>query len=240
VNHDDIEVLKRHAAEHAARRIEDGMVLGLGTGSTVRYLLELIAARRAGGDWRSLIAIPTSLATEARARQLKIPLGTLDEHPEVDLTIDGADEVDPQFRLIKGLGGALLREKIVASCSKQFVIIVDSSKLVDRLGTRSPLPVEVEPFGSAVHLRFLRGLGMEAELRFGGDDEPFVTDGGHYIADCRIAGGIVDAHGLERGLKAQPGVLETGLFLGMTTAVIVAEHGGVREMGRPADAAPPA
>jgi ribose 5-phosphate isomerase A len=240
VNHDDIEALKRHAAEYAAGRIEDGMVLGLGTGSTVRYLLEFIAARRAGGDWRSLIAIPTSHATEARARQLNIPVGNLDEHPEVDLTIDGADEVDPHFQLIKGLGGALLREKIVASCSKQFVIIVDSTKLVDRLGTRSPLPVEVEPFGSAAQLRFLRGLGMEAELRLESEGEPFITDGGHYIADCRVAGGIMDAHALERGLKARPGVLESGLFLGMTTSVIVAQRGGVREMTPPADAAPSA
>lgn len=240
MNHDDIEVLKRHAAEHAARRIEDGMIVGLGTGSTVRYLLEHIAARRADGEWRSLIGIPTSRATEARARQLNIPLGSLDEHAEVDLTIDGADEVDPQFRLIKGLGGALLREKIVASCSKQLVIIADASKLVDRLGTRSPLPVELEPFGTAAHLRFLRGLGMEPELRRGSDGAPFVTDGGHHIADCHFAVGIADPEGLERTLMARPGVLESGLFLGMATSVFVAAPGGVRQMALPADALPPA
>jgi ribose 5-phosphate isomerase A len=226
----EVETLKRDAAVRAADWIEDGMVLGLGTGSTVRYLLEHIAARRAEGAWPALLGIPTSRATEEYAQRLEIPLTTLDLHPRVDLTIDGADEVDPQFRLIKGLGGALLREKIVASCSQRLVIIVDASKLVERLGTRSPLPVEVEPFGLGAHLRFLQECGARTVVRHGGDGTPFCTDGGHHIVDCHLAGGIADPESLDRDLRARAGILETGLFLGMTDDVVIAAPEGVREM----------
>ena len=176
-----VESLKREAAVRAAEWIRDGMVVGLGTGSTVRHLLDHIAERRAAGAWQNIVGVPTSEQTTARARELGIPLRTLGEAPDVDLTIDGADEVDPELRLIKGLGGALLREKIVASASRELVIIVDESKVVERLGTRAPLPVEVDPFGAALQPAFLRSLGAEPALRRGPDGEPLVTDGGNLI-----------------------------------------------------------
>jgi ribose 5-phosphate isomerase A len=230
---DPAETLKRAAAERAARHIKDGMVVGLGTGSTVRHLLDVIAERRTAGDWRRIVGIPTSSDTETRARRLGIPVGTLADHPAVDLTIDGADEVDGRLRLIKGLGGALLREKIVAAVSARLVIIVDESKLVERLGTRAPLPVEVDPFAAPALLGFLRDAGAEPTIRAGEDGDPLPTDGGHWIVDCRFAGGIDDPEALERRLHARPGILETGLFLGMTSCVVVAAASGVREIDVP-------
>lgn len=226
------ESLKRRAAERAAEWIRDGMTVGLGTGSTVRHLLDHLAERRAAGEWGSIVGVPTSEQTAARARELGIPLRTLDEAPEVDLTIDGADEVDPELRLIKGLGGALLREKIVAVASRRLVIIVDESKVVPRLGTRSPLPVEVDPFGAAVQPPFLRSLGAEPTLRPGPGGGPLVTDGGNLIFDCRFFRGIDDPEGVEAALDHRVGVMENGLFLGLASAVVVAGSGGVRVMER--------
>ncbi|MBB4638462.1 ribose-5-phosphate isomerase RpiA [Longimicrobium terrae] len=222
----DTEALKRRAAERAAEWIRDGMTVGLGTGSTVRHLLDVIAERRAAGEWAGIVGVPTSEDTTARARRLGIPLATLDERPRVDLTIDGADEVDPQLRLIKGLGAALLREKIVAAASAELVIVADDTKVVQRLGTRAPLPVEVDPFGAAIQVDFLRGLGAEPVLRER-DGAPVVTDGGGRIYDCRFAGGIADPEALERALLMRPGILECGLFLGMATAVVIAGADGV-------------
>jgi ribose 5-phosphate isomerase A len=161
----DTEALKRAAAERAAEWIRDGMTLGLGTGSTVRHLLDVIAERRAAGEWGGVVGVPTSEDTTQRAGRLGIPLATLDERPRVDLTIDGADEVDPELRLIKGLGAALLREKIVAAASRELVIVADDTKVVERLGTKAPLPVEVDPFGAAIQPDFLRSLGGEPVLR---------------------------------------------------------------------------
>jgi ribose 5-phosphate isomerase A len=224
----DLEAMKRDAAIRAAERIEDGMTLGLGTGSTVRYLIDHVAELRAGGQLRGIVAVPTSRATEEHALRLGIPLGTLADHREVDLTIDGADEVDPQLHLIKGLGGALLREKVVASVSRAFVVIVDESKLVDRLGTRGPLPVEVDPFAAPVIAERLRAYGADPALRRDPSGLPFVSDGGHHILDCAFSAGIQDAAALERSFRSHPGVLETGLFLGMTSAVVVAGAEGVR------------
>lgn len=226
------ESLKRRAAERAAEWIRDGMTVGLGTGSTVRHLLDHLAERRAVGEWGSIVGVPTSEQTAARARELGIPLRTLDEAPGVDLTIDGADEVDPELRLIKGLGGALLREKIVAVASRRLVIIVDESKVVAKLGTRSPLPVEVDPFGAAIQLPFLRSLGADPTLRPGPGGDPFVTDGGNLILDCRFPGGIDDPEELEARLDGRVGVMENGLFLGLASAVVVAGSGGVRVMER--------
>ena len=226
------ESLKRRAAERAAEWIRDGMTVGLGTGSTVRHLLDHLAERRAAGEWGSIVGVPTSEQTAARARELGIPLRTLDEAPEVDLTIDGADEVDPELRLIKGLGGALLREKIVAVASRRLVIIVDESKVVAKLGTRSPLPVEVDPFGARVQPPFLRSLGAEPTLRPGPGGSPLVTDGGNLIFDCRFAGGIDDPEDLEARLDGRVGVMENGLFLGLASAVVVAGSGGVRVVER--------
>jgi ribose 5-phosphate isomerase A len=226
------EALKRKAAERAAEWITDGITLGLGTGSTVRHLLDVIAERRAAGEWRAVVGVPTSVDTERRAAALGIPLATLAERPRIDLTIDGADEVDPELRLIKGLGGALLREKIVAAASARLVIVADDSKVVDRLGTKAPLPVEVDPFGEPVQPAFLRGLGCEPVLRRTAGGDPFVTDGGNHILDCRFAGGIADPEAIERALALRPGVVESGLFLGMATAAVIAGANGVRVMWR--------
>ncbi|HEU0302865.1 MAG TPA: ribose-5-phosphate isomerase RpiA [Longimicrobium sp.] len=223
----DAEALKRAAAERAAEWIRDGMTLGLGTGSTVRHLLDVIAERRAAGEWSGVVGVPTSEDTAARARALGIPLATLAERPRVDLTIDGADEVDPQLRLIKGLGAALLREKIVAAASRALVIVADESKVVDRLGTKAPLPVEVDPFGAPIQPDFLRSLGGEPRLRER-EGTPVVTDGGNLIFDCRFPDGIADPEGLEERLALRPGIIDCGLFLGMATAVVIAGSGGVQ------------
>ena len=226
----DAEALKRAAAERAAEWIEDGMALGLGTGSTVRHLLDVIAERRGRGEWGSIVGVPTSDDTARRAERLGIPLATLAERGRLDLTIDGADEVDPELRLIKGLGGALLREKVVASVSARLVIVADESKVVERLGTRAPLPVEVDPFAAPVLPGFLRSLGAEPTLRRA-DGAPLTTDGGHHILDCRFPAGIADPEALEAALLGRAGVLETGLFLGMATAAVIAAPGGVRVLG---------
>ncbi len=226
----DAEALKRAAAERAAEWIEDGMALGLGTGSTVRHLLDVIAERRGRGEWGSIVGVPTSEDTARRAERLGIPLATLAERGRLDLTIDGADEVDPELRLIKGLGGALLREKVVASVSVRLVIVADESKVVERLGTRAPLPVEVDPFAAPVLPDFLRSLGAEPVLRRA-DGAPLTTDGGHHILDCRFPDGIADPEALEAALLGRAGVLETGLFLGMATAAVIAAPGGVRVLG---------
>lgn len=226
------EELKRQAAVRAAQWIEDGMVVGLGTGSTVRYLLEEIGRRREGGEWGRIVCVPTSRQTAERATELGIPLSELARHPEVDVTIDGADEVDPALDLIKGLGGALLREKIVAAASRTVVVIADGSKSVRRLGTRAPLPVEVDPFGAAIQPAFLRGLGAEPTLRLDPRGQPLLTDGGNWIYDCRFPDGIDDAAALEVTLNNRPGIVENGLFVGLADHVVLAADGGTRVLSR--------
>ncbi|MDQ3388477.1 MAG: ribose-5-phosphate isomerase RpiA [Gemmatimonadota bacterium] len=223
---------KRAAAIRACDWIQEGMTVGLGTGSTVRYLLEEIARRRDAGGLREIAGIPTSTETARCAKALGIPLRSLTECPELDLTLDGADEVDPELRLIKGLGGALLREKIVATASRELVIMVDDAKMVKRLGTKGPLPVEVDPFGASLQLSFLRELGGEPVLRLGTSGEPVVTDGGHHLLDCHFPEGISDPAALEGELDRRVGIVGSGLFLGMTSAVVVAEPGGVRILRR--------
>lgn len=222
--------LKRQAAERAVELVEDGMKLGLGTGSTARLVLRAIADRRGRGELGDIVGVPTSRDTAEEARRLGIPLSTLDETTRLDLTLDGADEVDSNLDLIKGLGGALLWEKIVAAASDRLVIVVDGSKLVDRLGTRSPLPVEVVPFGWKTLDPPIRAVGAAYDLRRAGDGSPFVTDGGHYILDCRFDGGIEAPGKVEAALKRQPGVVETGLFLGMAGTVVVGTDAGPRTL----------
>lgn len=215
--------LKELAAHRAVEYVKEGMVVGLGTGSTAALAVEAIARKVKEGC--RILGIPTSVETENLAKKLGIPLTTLEEYPEVDVTIDGADEVDPAGNLIKGLGGALLREKIVASATKQEIIAVDASKLVERLGMKVPIPVEVVPFGWTRCRKALQALGGRVELRRRGP-APFVTDNGHYILDTWF-GPLQDPYGLAKAIKAIVGVVEHGLFLDMTHVVIVGREEGV-------------
>jgi ribose 5-phosphate isomerase A len=230
-----LENAKRMAAERAAEFVRDGMRLGLGTGSTAAHFVDCVGERVAAG--MKLICVPTSEATRKQAEKLGIPLSTLDETPELDLTVDGADEFDQELRLIKGGGGALLREKIVANASARMIVITDASKSVARLG-RFPLPVEIVPFGAEATRRAIAKMLQETgqsgaiKLRTGQDGLVFVTDGGHYIFDCAL-GSIADPDGLARALHEIPGVVEHGLFLGLADAVIVAGDAGIQIIGTP-------
>lgn len=214
------DVLKKNAAEQAVERVESGMIVGLGTGSTAAYAVDAIGRKLASGELSNIQGIATSARTAEQATQGGIPLTTLELHPEVDVTIDGADQVDAEGNLIKGGGGALLREKIVAGASKHYVIIIDASKLVETIGDGFPLPVEVVTFGWKTAFATIRDLGAEPVLRLV-DGEPFVTDEGHYIIDCTFADGIADPTKVDATLRALPVVVETGLFLGMNPEVVV-------------------
>jgi ribose 5-phosphate isomerase A len=216
---------KRAVGHRAADCIQDGMIVGLGTGSTAVYLVERLGERVREG--LRVVGIPTSERTAAQARSLKIPLGTLEEHPHVDLAIDGADEVDPHGNLIKGLGGALLREKRVARAAREFIVIVDESKLVVVLGERCPVPVEVVQERWEDVRRELGSLGARAEIR-GGEENPYVTDNGNWILDAAFSG-IPDPPELERVLSEIPGVMENGLFVGLTSRVLIGSPEGVRD-----------
>ena len=222
---------KRRAAERAVGFIESGMKLGLGTGSTARHVVEILAARLQAGTLREIVAVPTSLATEMHARSLQIPLTTLNHEPRLDLTIDGADEIGPGLDLIKGHGGALLWEKLVAGASARLLIVADESKIVSRVGERMALPVEVVPFGWSTHLPTLRDLGAQPALRCV-RDEPVLTDSGHYLIDCRFENGIADPVGVGAALKARTGIVETGLFIGMAHVAVVATDDNIRVIER--------
>lgn len=221
---------KEAAGARAAEGITSGMVLGLGTGSTVAYFLKALGDRLASGTLEGIVGVPTSVRTESAAIELGIPLTTLEEAGRLDLTVDGADEVAPNFDLIKGLGGALLREKMVAQASRSITIIVDEGKIVSRLGLRSSLPVEVARFAWKSHLPFFRDIGAEATLRETTDGEPYRTDNGNYILDCRFPDGIEDPPRLDEALASRAGVLESGLFLGMARDVYVGGQDGARSL----------
>jgi ribose 5-phosphate isomerase A len=230
----DTDALKRAAAERALGFVRPGMRLGLGTGSTAKIFVDVLAERvRAGLEIRT---VATSEATAAQARQLGITLLTLDEMPELDLTIDGADEISPDLSLIKGGGGALLREKIVAAASARMIVVADDSKAVATLG-QFPLPIEVVPFGLATTRKAIEaamiaaGVAGPLALRSGKDGHAFVTDGGHWILDASL-GRIPNPQALADRLVAIPGVVEHGLFIGMATAAILAGSGGVRVLER--------
>jgi ribose 5-phosphate isomerase A len=227
-----IDELKRKAAVAAGSFVQSGMVVGLGTGSTailaVRHLAELIAS----GALSGILAIPTSAVTEREARRLNIPLTTLEDHPVLDLAIDGADEVDPDLNLIKGGGGALLREKIVAQAAKRLIIVVDEGKLSARLGERWPVPVEVLSFGWKSQQKFIEDVGAEVHLRAGPDGSVYLTDQRNYILDCRF-GPIDNAAELSKRLKNRTGIVEHGLFLNMATDLIVARPGTIDHHKRP-------
>lgn len=221
-----LEQYKKEAAHAAASLVESGMVVGLGTGSTARYAVLEIARRLREGEIQGVRGVPTSEATAELARKEGIPL--VDLPPEgVDLAIDGADEIAPDLSLIKGLGGALLREKIVESTAREFVVVADHTKKVPVLG-RGVVPVEIVPFGYRATLRAIAALGGEAELCMDGD-EFFFTDNGHLIADVRF-GPIGDPLGLHRALLEIPGVVETGLFVGLASWALVAGPFGLEEL----------
>jgi ribose 5-phosphate isomerase A len=224
---------KEAAGVRAAEEVLPGMILGLGTGSTVAFFLEALGRRYQAGELPGILGVATSVSTEARAKTLGIPLTTLENASPIDLTVDGADEVAPNLDLIKGLGGALLREKMVAQASLHFLVVVDEGKLVQRLGTLSPLPVEVVPFGWRSHLPFLEGFGARAKLREEPSGRPFETDNGNFVLDCRFQGGIADPAALDRALSDRAGILESGLFLGLATKVLVGGEGGVRPLAQP-------
>jgi ribose 5-phosphate isomerase A len=224
----DVQLLKQAAAERAAEYVEDGMVLGLGTGRTAALFVAEVGKRVRAG--LRVVGVPTSRITEQQARQLGIPLSTLDEQPRLDLTIDGADEIEPSaLMLIKGAGGALLREKLVAAASSREVIVADQSKLVSRLGERCPIPVEVVRFGWRRTADALERLGCQAPRREA-NGEPFVTDEGHYILDCRFAP-LADPPALAVAIKSIVGVVEHGLFINLAQTAIVGTPGGVRVYG---------
>ncbi|WP_223637604.1 ribose-5-phosphate isomerase RpiA [Corallococcus sp. EGB] len=217
---------KRAAAERAVDFIQPGMVVGLGTGSTAAYAVRRLGALLAAGTLKDVVGIPTSRATEALAASLGVPLTTLDVHPVVDLTIDGADEVAPDLSLIKGGGGALLREKVVAQASRREIIVVDAPKLSPRLGTKWPVPVEVLPFGWRSQALFLESLGARVVARLALDGTPYHTDQGNVVLDCDF-GPISDPAGLAAKLEARAGVMAHGLFLNLTTDLVVAGPDGI-------------
>jgi ribose 5-phosphate isomerase A len=226
--------LKRQAAARALEHVSDGMKLGLGTGSTARHFVELLGERVRAG--LKVIGVPTSEATRADAQRCGIPLTTLDDIDQLDLTVDGADEIDPALNVIKGGGGALLREKIVAAASDRMIVIADDSKWVKTLG-RFPLPVEVIPFGLSATRRAMErafaecGVSGQMVVRKGGNGHAFVTDGGHWIVDAHL-GRIVDAPRLAAALNSIPGVVEQGLFIGLATTVVLAGSQGIRVVER--------
>jgi ribose 5-phosphate isomerase A len=226
--------LKRLAAERAAALVEPGMVVGLGFGSTALWAVRWIGAALASGELRDIVGVPCAEGTAALARELGIPLAGLGDVAQIDLTIDGADEVDPLMNLIKGGGGALLREKMVAQASRREAIVVDGSKLSPALGTSFPLPVEVVSFGLAATARFLESLGATVVLRPNHDGTPFRTDQGNFIFDCAF-GPIADPEALAAALERRAGIVEHGLFLGLATDLFVADGEGVRHIAAKGD-----
>jgi ribose 5-phosphate isomerase A len=219
---------KEAAARASLRFVKDGQIVGLGSGSTAADFIRLLAEEVKNG--LRIRCIPSSDRSREQAASLGIPLTTLDECQQIDVTVDGADEVDPQLRLIKGGGGALLREKIVASVSKELVIVADATKRVPALG-KFPLPVEVIKFAQAVVAKKIAALGAEVGLRQGADGGRYLTDENNYILDCRF-GQIPDADGLARQLSDMPGVVEHGLFIGMANVVLIANGSEVVELRR--------
>jgi ribose 5-phosphate isomerase A len=220
--------LKRLASIAALEEIRNDMIVGLGTGSTASHFIRELGKRVQGG--LRVLGIPTSEASRLLAQEVGVSLTTLKEHPEIDVTVDGADEVSPSLDLIKGLGGALVREKIVAHASKRVIIVVDDSKMVKQLGTRAPIPVEVVPFAvDSVKLKLVRWKGS-VKIREK-DGRPFVSDNGNYIIDWQY-GAIEDPNGTEMKLKGITGVVDSGIFSKVAEMVIVAEGSSIRKLPR--------
>jgi ribose 5-phosphate isomerase A len=226
----ELDRLKAAAAKAAVELVDDGLIVGLGSGSTASIAVDILGQRVAEG--LRIIGIPTSMQTERDARRLGIPLSTLAEHEHVDITIDGADEVEiGTLNLLKGRGGALLREKIIASASRQLIVVIDETKLVDRLGVKGSVAVEVVPFGWHATATRLQSAGASVALRTTRHGEPLITDDGHYILDCAF-GTIDDAEQLQRQLDGTLGVVEHGLFLEMASRIIVGGSRGVHVVQR--------
>ena len=223
--------LKQKAAHRAAEFVESGMVVGLGSGSTSNFAVQRIAERIKSGELKNIVGIPSSARTEKLATELGIPLVGFDEKQQIDITIDGADEVDPELNLIKGGGGALLREKVVAQASRKNIIIVDDSKLSPHLGTKWALPVEVIPFACKTEASFLKSLGASVSIRSRGDGGHFKTDQNTLILDADF-GPITDPAKLAAQLNGRAGIVEHGLFLELASDVIVAETKGIRHLKR--------
>ena len=216
---------KQRAAEAAVRELASGQIVGLGTGSTADFFLRALASALRSGTLRDIRGVPTSRQSERRAVELGVPLVSFAQVQQIDVTVDGADEIGPGLSLIKGLGGALLREKIVAQNSRRLIIIADASKLVSVLGTRSPLPIEVAVFGHEAQVPFLRALGCTPMLRMS-EGKPFVTDNGNYTYDCRFSS-IDDPKTLETTLANRAGIVESGLFVGLAKLALIANAEGV-------------
>jgi len=223
--------LKQKAAHRAVEFVDSGMVVGLGTGSTTAFAVMRIAERLKSGDLKNIVGIPTSIRTETLAADLGIPLCGLDDQPLIDVTIDGADEVDPALNLIKGGGGALLREKVVAQASRQNIIIVDESKLSPRLGIRWALPVEIIPFAAKTEENFLKSLGAAVILRLDEKGQPYQTDQNNFILDADF-GEMADPESLAARLNERAGIVEHGLFLGLASDVVVAAENEIRHLKR--------
>lgn len=227
----DANQLKKQAAEYATQFIQSGMIIGLGAGSTAILALRRIADMLRTGELKDVYGIPCSRIIEAEAIQLGIPLTTLEEHPVIEVTIDGADEVDPQLNLIKGGGGALVREKIVAQATRREIIVVDESKLSPALGTHWAVPVEVLPFGYGSQQRYLESLGAQIKIRNRADGTRFTSDQGNIVVDANF-GAMSDPQVVAAKLDARTGIIGHGMFLGLATDVIVAGVDGIRHLKR--------
>lgn len=223
--------LKQKAANRAVEYVDSGMVVGLGTGSTTEFAVKRIAERLKSADLKDIVGIPTSIRTQKLAGELNIPLCGLDDQPDIDVTIDGADEVDPDLNLIKGGGGALLREKVVAQASRRNIIIVDASKLSPCLGTHWALPIEVIPFAVKTEENFIKSLGASVTLRTEADGQPYKTDQNNFILDANL-GEMADPNSIAARLDRRAGIVEHGLFLGLASDVIVAAEDSIRHLKR--------
>jgi ribose 5-phosphate isomerase A len=227
-----MEALKIAAAKAAMQYVKSGMVVGLGSGSTASIFVELLGRAINQGKLTNIKAIPTSKVTEKQARALGIPITALSVEPVLNLAVDGADQVDPELNLIKGLGGALLREKIVEQDAKRFLVIVDKSKIVDVLGKDGWLPVEIVPFEAEAHKNWLSSLGCTTRYAQNPDGSLFLTDSGNWIVHCSFQGGISNPYELSTALNNRAGIVEHGLFLNMADVVIAGHHDGVNLMER--------
>ena len=224
---------KQRVGEAAVEHVKDGMIIGLGTGTTAKFFIEAVGKAIAAGKLRDIRGVPTSVNSEHLAEQAGIPIVSFGQINKIDVTVDGADEIAPDLTLIKGLGGALLREKLVAQNSAKLIIIADASKLVTKLGTVGPLPVEVTTFGYEASERFLRDLGCVPVLRRTDKGEVFITDNGNYIFDCKFAE-IADARALNSKLANRSGIVESGLFIDLAAAAIIADDTALWKIERPA------